>query len=245
MAFSLASKLVAEDFAGVLACGAGGTQSILSDSAVLYGLCGSNCFNRWDMALTARRFGNTPQVLRFFRGNHSWAGSELISEAMAWMHRSHLKVALKPKKKAASRKPKLILPSQRSNTPVAETTNPLLEQAGKRIFADIVRYQGSNPERALDWAVYLVDYPCSARLKAEGKKLLDELRQAEKVTLYEQGVAAMNAFVKKHFATDIMAYKNNPNPPAAKEEATVLAAKYADTSLQEVFEGMSRACVNP
>ena len=246
MAFFLATHLIEDEFAGVLACGAGGLGANLSESAVLYGLCGSNCFNRWDMAVTFKQFQRKPNKLVFFRGNHDWAGAFEISEGMAWLHRSHLKVVLTPKqKKAATSRPKLTLPSQRDTQPKGDAINPVLEREGKRIFGDIVRYKESRPESALDWALYLTDFPCSSALKAEGKKLLDELRTVEKLKLYEQGLVEMQAFVEKHFATDVMAYQNNPNPPAARDEATALAAKYAGTSLQSVFEGMSQACVKP
>ena len=66
MSFVLAEHRKSKDFAGVLACGAGGRPEKLSSGTVVYGLCGSKCFNRWDMACTFKGIRNKDSRLRYF-----------------------------------------------------------------------------------------------------------------------------------------------------------------------------------
>ena len=52
MAFRLAEQLKQPELAGVLPCGGGGPAQRLSTNTVIYGLCGTNCFLRREMART-------------------------------------------------------------------------------------------------------------------------------------------------------------------------------------------------
>jgi len=132
MAFWLAEQMKSKGFAGVLACGAGGTPDKLSSKTVVFGLCGSNCFNRWDMACTFKRLKNNSSRLRFFVGNHTWADADLITYAMAWLNACCLKTM--PQMNAAVEEKKHFVALVQEN----------IRQASE-----------SDPERAYEWAVCL------------------------------------------------------------------------------------------
>jgi dienelactone hydrolase len=73
-----------DGIAGVLACGAGG--GVGSGKQVVYGLCGTNCFNRTDMAHGFKGYRNRDGLLRYFPGQHAWAGDELIEDGMCHLN---------------------------------------------------------------------------------------------------------------------------------------------------------------
>lgn len=66
-----------------------------------------------------------------------------------------------------------------------------------------------------------------------------------KVMLYVNGLKDLDQFVKKHFATNVMDYKNNNGTEAAKRDADRLAAKYKETGLAELFTKMGVPSVKP
>lgn len=82
MAPSTAAKNT--DIAGVIACGAVG--GVGSAKQLVYGLCGSNCFNRTDMANSFKGYGNRDGILRYFPGKHDWSKDDLIDDAMTHLN---------------------------------------------------------------------------------------------------------------------------------------------------------------
>jgi len=218
MAFWLSEEMKAKGFAGVLPCGAGGHPDRMSPKTIVFGLCGSNCFNRWDMACTLRGIKNGLSRLRFFQGNHDWAEAEHITYAMAWLNACYLKTA-------------------------PATTTVLMDEKKQlmtKIHAEIDKDSGANPERAYDWAA------CQGIMSAlTGSQPTQALLKNPKVQLYVAGLKDMDLFVRKHFATNVMDYQNNNGPPAAKREADRLAQKYAETGLAALFTKMGEASVKP
>ena len=73
-----------KDFAGVIACAAGGAPG--SARQVVYGLSGTNCFNRAEMAGCFKGFKNKDCVLRYFPGAHDWANEELCDDAITHLN---------------------------------------------------------------------------------------------------------------------------------------------------------------
>lgn len=72
------------DIAGVLACGAGG--GVGNAKQVVYGLCGSNCFNRTDMAHSFKGYRNRDGLLRYFPAKHAWGDEELVEDGMSHLN---------------------------------------------------------------------------------------------------------------------------------------------------------------
>ncbi|MFC4995093.1 hypothetical protein [Rubritalea tangerina] len=69
---------------GVIACGA--ANAVGSKKQVVYGLCGTNCFNRTDMAHSFKEFTHKGSVLRYFPGRHVWANGELCEDAITHLN---------------------------------------------------------------------------------------------------------------------------------------------------------------
>ena len=220
MAFWLSEQMKSKGFAGVLACGAGGTPDKMSSKTVVFGLCGSNCFNRWDMACTFKQLKNDMSRLRFFVGNHTWADASQITYAMAWLNACYLK-AMPPVSAASEEKKRFIA----------------------KVQEEIQKDTESDPEKAYEWAVCLSQVS-SAPSIAKNPQLL-ALMKNPKVMQYISGLKDMDQFVKKHFATNVMDYKNNNGTEAAKRDAERLAAKYKDSSLAELFSKMGEPSVKP
>ncbi len=70
--------------AGVISCGAGG--DIGGRKQVVYGLCGSNCFNRTDMANAFKKVSHKGAILRYFEGKHAWANKEMCDDAITHLN---------------------------------------------------------------------------------------------------------------------------------------------------------------
>jgi dienelactone hydrolase len=219
MSFWLSEEMKSKSFAGVLACGAGGQPDKMSPKTVVFGLCGSNCFNRWDMACTLKQVKNDMSRLRFFPGNHVWAEAVYITYATTWLNACYLKGA----------------PTSNSAL-VAEK-----KQMIAKIQTEIEKETESNPEKAYDWAVCLGIFASSPT--AAGNQPMPALLKNPKIQLYAAGLKDMDVFVRKFFATDAMDSVNNNGTPAAKREAGRLAKKYAETGLAATFEKMGEPSV--
>jgi len=58
-------------------------------------------------------------------------------------------------------------------------------------------------------------------------------------------IGALDKFVSRHFATNVMDYKNNNGTKAAAEDGAKLAEKYKDTRLAELFRKMGEKAPAP
>ncbi|MFC1498160.1 SHD1 domain-containing protein [Verrucomicrobiota bacterium] len=221
MAFWLAEQTNSKPLAGVLACGAGATRAKLPEDTAIYGLCGSNCFNRWDMACTCKILKNNNSCLRFFVGNHTWADSDLISDGMTWLNLCYLQNVRSTDRQL-----------QQEKADVAD-----------KVLAEIERNAEKNPERAYEWALFL-----SKRKELSSEKATEYLQSLSKhprIKLYIQALNDLDKFVEKHFATDVMDYLNNNGTKAAKSDADALTEKYKETVLAELFQKMGEPARTP
>jgi len=221
MAFWLSEEMKSKGFAGVLACGAGGTPSKMSSKTVVVGLCGSNCFNRWDMACTFKGLKNNDSILRFFPGGHDWAESDLITYGMFWLNGCFLET--KPP----------------ANTASAEEKQRFLS----KVLEEIEKNKESDPERAYDWAI--CPFVDSVSAAPAASPPLPALMKNPKVQLYIAGLKEMDSFVKKHFATSSMDYLNHNGTVAAKRDADKLAEKYKGTKLAGLFTKLGEPSIAP
>lgn len=220
MAFWLSEQMKSKGFAGVLACGAGGIPEKMSTKTAVFGLCGSNCFNRWDMACTFKGLKNDASRLRFFVGNHTWADAGLITYAMSWLNASYLKTM--PQLNAAAEEKKRFI---------------------ARVQEEIQKASETDPEAAYEWALCLSQASPSPSIAKSPQVLA--LMKNPKVLMYISGLKDLDQFVKKHFATNVMDYKNNNGTEAAKKDAAKCAAKYQATGLAELFTRMGEPAVSP
>lgn len=158
-----------KDFAGVLACGAGG--SLGSGKQVSYGLCGSNCFNRTDMANSFRAIKSKGSLLRYFVGMHDWADARLCEDGM-----THLNGVFLAKRKSG----------------YPDDYAYFNEQVGKLISEN----ESSDPTRAYMWASFMkdFDYDNPAATAAFATLAKDPLN-----VLFVKGLADVSGFAQKTF----------------------------------------------
>ena len=205
MAFS--TSQVHDDMAGVLACGAGG--NVGSSKQVVYGLCGSNCFNRTDMANSFKGFKSKGCLLRYFPGKHVWAGDELCDDGM-----THLNG--------------VFLIENEDDYP-AEYAHYV-----KQVMTLIGEARESVPMRACMWTSFLTE----RKVDAPGLADLHKALGADPVNeLYVKGLADVSEFAQKQFGTvSASQWKSDPKVSAAcKREA----GKYTGTPWEEVLNKMS------
>jgi len=223
MAFVVAEHLKKKRFAGVLACGAGGRPDELSSKTAVYGLCGSNCFNRWDMACTLKGLKNKDSRLKYFPGNHSWASADLIADGISWLNGSFLRNAAGTDKHLAAER----------------------DEYAKRLLTRIEERIESDPAWAYEWALFLSQFTASSTVQQEATTHLRSLEKQSKIQLHAKAMTDMERFIKKHFATSPMDYINNNGSKKTKRAADKLAQIYKDTILFETFQRMGEPSVKP
>ena len=201
MAFS--TSQVHKDIAGVIACGAGG--DIGSSKQVVYGLCGSNCFNRTDMAAAARGYKSKDCVLRYFPGQHVWANDELCDDAI-----THLNGVF------------LIKNQSRYPDEFAHYTHEVA-----KLYKES---KEQNPHRAFMWTSFLIDRDVKA---PDLEDIHDELENDPANKLYLEGFKEIGELAKKHLGDNPASeWKAQPKASAAFEKE---AEKYIGSPWQEVL----------
>jgi hypothetical protein len=206
---------------GILACGAGCTFGNYNSKALVYGICGSKCFNRWDMAITFNNRIKKNGVLRFFPAGHSWGNKTLIAEGMDWLNCQYLATKSGGPKSAVDEKTAFV----------------------KRMAADVEENLESNPETAYERGQLLSKFtgPETSKMKAAVAKLSTN----PKIKTYLDADKAIDQFVKRHFNTDVMDYAKKPVTKEMTRDAKNLQEKYKDTPFAEILTGFGEACVKP
>ena len=205
MAHWLAQK--EKKLAGVIACGAGG--EIGSRKQVVYGLCGSNCFNRSDMAHAFKQVRHKGAVLRYFEGRHVWANGEMCDDAITHLNGVFL---------------------EENQKKYSEEYAHYVGQVGKLIKENA----GKNTRRAYMWADFMKRHQMS---HPEAGKAHASLGADEKNVMFVKGLSAVREFAEKTFGKiSVSQWKADPKIAAAcKSEAQ----KYAGSYWQKILEKMS------
>ncbi|NWK55414.1 hypothetical protein HW115_07310 [Verrucomicrobiaceae bacterium N1E253] len=196
-----------KEVTGVIACGAGG--KIGSRKQVVYGLCGSNCFNRTDMANAFKGVSHKGAVLRYFPGRHAWANGELCEDAI-----THLNG--------------VFLSDNKSD--YAEDYERYRHALGELIEGS----RENNPLRAYMWADFAHEYDFD---DPRAKKAYDDLGSDEMNKLYVEGLAGIRKFAEKTFGQiSASQWKADPKVSSACERES---RKYEGTPWAEVLMKMS------
>lgn len=206
MAFATATQH--KDIAGVIACGAGGNLG--SSKQIAYGLCGSNCFNRTDMANSFKRFRSKDGVLRYFPGMHVWAGDELIDDATTHLNGLFL---------------------------IDEQKNYRGEFAHylHQVSLLITEAEEKAPLRAYMWTSFLDDHKI---LPAALASIHHSLGADASNKLYAKGLGDIQKFAIGELGDNSASeWRIDPKTSAA---FTREAAKYTGTPWQDVLERMSK-----
>ena len=206
---------------GILACGAGCINGNYNSKALIYGICGTKCFNRWDMAITFNKRIKKNGVLRFFPAGHAWGDKKLIAEGMDWLNAQYL--------------------STKSGGPKSATDEK--SAFAKRIATVVEENLESNPEVAYESGQLLAKFSGPEVTKA--KTGLSKLSTNPKVKAYLAAQKAVDLFVAKHFNTDVMDYANKPVTKEMTRDAKLLDDKYKDTPFAGLFAGFGEPCVKP
>jgi len=205
---------------GILACGAGCVSGNYNSKALVYGLCGTKCFNRWDMTITFNNRIKKNGVLRFFPEGHAWGNKTLIAEGMDWLNCQYLA-------------------TKSGGKSITDEKTAFV----KRIATDIEENLESNPETAYERGQLLGKFtgPETTKMKAA----LAKLSTHPKIKAYCAAEKAIDQFVNRHFNTDVMDYKNKPVTKEMTRDAKLLQAKCKDTPFADLLAGFGEACVSP
>lgn len=196
-----------KEVAGVIACGA--SEDVGNSKQVVYGLCGTNCFNRTDMANSFKGYKNRDCVLRFFPGKHVWGGEELCDDAITHLNGVFL--------------------TKNSDDYPDEYAHYV-----SQVSALIEECRESAPMRAYMWTSFLIDHRVDAP-KLTGTHT--ELGGDPLNKLYVEGLKEIRDFAQRHFGSSgASAWKADPKVSAACLRE---AEEYVGTPWEEVLKLMA------
>jgi len=208
-------------FAGLLANGAGvGYARVYQQSpkSSIYALCGSNCFNRWDMPKSLDKIRCRNKKLVIFPGNHDWASEKYMTEGMTMLTGWFLKDAAKKEMRYRDE----------------------CIRFAERELKEINTLKESAPGKALIWAQLISELKLPTELSTPVRKELSTLKTNKKALRYLEAEKALDKLMDKHFIVSNHATCFNRADPGATKAALALAEKYADTSLAEVFTRLAK-----
>lgn len=206
---------------GLLPCGAGCVSRPFNEKAAAYGLSGSTCFNRWDMAITFNKRIRKNGLLKFFPGGHEWGSPQMIREGMDWLNGRFLAGPGRPEPSYAAEK----------------------AAYGARILKEIERRQETEPEYAYEWSLLLGQLPVPEAPAA--RALAQKLGSSPRILRYLEARKAVDRFVDKHFNTDVMDYQKKPVTDAMARAAQELGDKFGDTVFAPLFPGFGSSSASP
>ncbi len=208
-AYWLARRLP-DSILGIIPCGAGGMPN--SRGALAYGLCGTTCFNRWDMSVTFFQRVKDRGVLRFFPGMHQWAKADLITQAMLWMNGRYLD---------------------------DDGEEPEVEAFSAMLMKEITDHLERNPVLAYERCTILSEIKDAPDAK-KAKKAQLTLKKNPKIESYLDALDDIEEFADDHFNTDPMDYRNKRTTPDMIEDSEELAEKYAGTPYADLMARLGK-----
>lgn len=192
---------------GMIPCGAGDCGNNVANDALAYGLCGANCFNRWDMTITFAERIRTRGVLRFFAGGHTWAQEPLITEAILWLNGKYLE-------------------DDGSENEISTFSRVLLEKASS--------LETNSPEFAYHACCVLSEIkglPEKKDVVALQKKLATD----PAVTLMLEAREDIAEFADEHFNTNVADCYDCRTTESSEEDSAELRQKYAGTKYEDLM----------
>ncbi|WP_435893174.1 SHD1 domain-containing protein [Oceaniferula spumae] len=194
--------------AGIIACGAGG--DVGSRKQVVYGLCGSNCFNRTDMANSFKDIGSKGPILRYFEGKHVWADSEMCDDAITHLNGVFL---------------------SDNKSKYADDYTRYVQQVSELVKQNT----DSKPKRAFMWADFMKRYDMETD---DSRKAFSSLESDEANVSFVKGLYDVRNFAEKTFGKiPASQWKADPKVAAAcLREAKRYAGFYWEKILQKMSE---------
>lgn len=208
-AFWLANKL-RKGIVGIIPCGAGDAGNSVNTKVLAYGLCGSTCFNRWDMTITFNQRIKKRGVLRFFPGGHEWANPELVQQAMVWLNGRYLE---------------------------EDGEDSEIKVFSSRLMAEIKGRLETNPPCAYETSVVLSEIRNAPDAK-EAMKIRQELETRPAVKIYLDAMEDAAEFAEDHFNTAVMDYLHNRTTSRSEKDAKKLVKKYEGTPYEELMRSI-------
>jgi dienelactone hydrolase len=214
--------------AGLLPCGAGTGHGRLPNfrKVTVYGLSGTACFNRWDMACVMKgvTVQNRDSRLRFFIGKHDWAGEMQIRDGMTWLNICYLK-----------------------RQGVSGVTKEEREGLGERLLKLAGEEKEKNPEHAQELAAMLALLPGCGKAQQQGAAMAAELLKNSVVAQNVKACAAAEKFALTYYVTQYGSQASqHPDTnvsPKLQAEAAKLVKQFAGTSMEPILQALGEKSV--
>ena len=198
--------------AGIIACGAGASTG--SKKQVVYGLCGTNCFNRTGMAASFKKVSHKGAILRYFEGQHVWADKQLCDDAITHLNGVFL----------AENQPDY-----------QDEYKHYIYQLGELIKSA----QANDAKRAYMWADFMQRYDMK---HPDASKALSQLGGDEANRAFVKGLYDIRKFAEKQFGDNPASqWKIAPKVSSAcVREAKKYAGSYWENILMKMSENAKK-----
>jgi hypothetical protein len=223
MALRMAEERRPLPYAGVIACGAGRYPHTIGSDVAVYGLCGTTCFNRRDMALTFAGLRNPDVRLQFFVGAHDWAGPELLRDAMTWLNAAFLRAAAT------------------ANTRYRREWAAFARKMVKEAHACAT----NRPVRAYELAQRAGGRPVTVPAQREALQLLARLGRLPGVRRHVVAQEALDVLVEQQLAAIGPRGGNPVSSNALRRAALTQADAHRATRYAEIFKELARPAPIP
>ncbi len=198
-------------FTGCIPCGAGEPNAKLIKSGYYYGLSGTNCYNREQMAVSFLKKIKKYGKLRFEVGGHIWPGEKLYTEAMAFLYANNLN-------KLRGQGPEYDLYFKNFCQELRSMANAETDIYRKYELMSTLALVMRNKETS------------DVR-----KELLTVTRQNE-IRNYQYARKDLEKFMAKYFTNYYSVPKNQKMNPRAAKDMDKLIKKYAELPLAEIMK---------
>jgi hypothetical protein len=222
MSYRLAEMI--SDLAWVLACGSGHgvyprngdfRDAELRDSTYVYNLVGTNCFNRTGTFKSHETFPDDFRM-RYFPGNHTWAGTDLIKMGMARVLAAGL---------------------ERYDD---DDASKLRRTFSRTLWAWTQEQVESAPWEAYYWAGYLQGFEGVPTIQKEASALAKALSEHPRVIQALNAEKDMHRLGSEYFG---VFYKEDKKPNSdRKRDAETLANKYPDVPHADLLRMLGDPC---
>ncbi|MCM8534622.1 MAG: hypothetical protein NE334_01660 [Lentisphaeraceae bacterium] len=185
-------------FTGVFPCGAGGSKTSKERKVFFFGACGTNCFNREEMASSFRGLKKQGKLI-YFPGAHAWAGEKEYTEGMAWLYAQNL--------------------NNVSTSEYDKFYSPFYERMKKKLDAETDTYEKYHLYETLS---FVKGFKEASNIRRE----FQNMQRSKEIQEYLKAEKDYQKFLAKYYRKSYSDTSKKPLNAKAQKDATKFMEKY-------------------